>query len=243
MGILHDLVKPAVRMKWHRDKVQEDPPAPLNNIGFAASLCDAVLGLLSTRPACPQLDGETTRHKVLHSDGMVYHFDAKTLQPAKPEDRMGHRLGCPSHAWEPPQEVTNEAEHVFEKITDFSRHAPETLDLELCEILQALSKSCEVLSVLRKFAGCWDGVVWLLRKMSGCAGGIARFCEFLYLYGPGSSGKDLVMMLFLSFFGEGEGGYGCVLNGSFIVDAHGGQVNKEAASPFLAATQGKRLIW
>lgn len=51
------------------------------------------------------------------------------------------------------------------------------------------------------------------------------------------------MLLFLRFFGEAEDGYGCVLNGSFIVDAHGGQVNKEAASPFLAATQGKRLIW
>ena len=45
------------------------------------------------------------------------------------------------------------------------------------------------------------------------------------------------------FFGEGPDNLRCVLNGSFIVDAHGGQVNKEAASPFLAATQGKRFIW
>ena len=243
MGVLHDLVKPAVRRKWHRDKVPEDPPVPLNSIGFAASLCDAVLGLLSTRPAYPQLDGELTRHKVLHSDGMVYHFDAKTLQPAKPEDRMGHRLGCPSHAWVPPQDVADEAACVFEKTTDFCRRAPETLDPELREILQALSKFCEVLSVLLKFAGCWEGVVWLLRTMCRCAGGVARFCEFLYLYGPGSFGKDLVMMLLCNFVGEGEDGYGCVLNGSFIVDAQGGQVTKEAASPFLAATQGKRLIW
>ena len=79
--------------------------------------------------------------------------------------------------------------------------------------------------------------------MSRCAGGSARFCEFLYLYGPGTSGKDVVMLLFLMFFGEGPDNLGCVLNGSFIVDAHGGQVNKEAASPFLAATQGKRFIW
>ena len=51
------------------------------------------------------------------------------------------------------------------------------------------------------------------------------------------------MLLFLTFFGEAPDNLGCVLNGSFIVDAHGGQVNKEAASPFLAATQGKRFIW
>ena len=110
-------------------------------------------------------------------------------------------------------------------------------------MLQALSRHCEVLSVLLKFAGSWDLVIWLLRSMSRCAGGSARFCEFLYLYGPGSSGKDVVMLLFLMFFGEGPDNLGCVLNGSFIVDAHGGQVNKEAASPFLAATQGKRFIW
>ena len=65
-----------------------------------------------------------TRHKVLHSDGMVYHFDAKTLHPAKPEDRMGHRLNCPSRAWEPPEEVADEAARVFEKTTDFCRRAP-----------------------------------------------------------------------------------------------------------------------
>ena len=243
MGILRELVKPTIRMKWQRGELTPDPPPPLNNISFAASLGDAVLGMLAARPAYAQLDGDVTRHKVLHSDGMVYHFDAKTLQPARPEDRMGHRLVCSSKAWEPPPDVVDEAEEVFEKTTQFCRRAPPTIDQELCDILRALSRHCEVLSVLLKFAGSWDLVIWLLRSMSRCAGGSARFCEFLYLYGPGSSGKDVVMLLFLTFFGEAPDNLGCVLNGSFLVDAHGGQVNKEAASPFLAATQGKRFIW
>ena len=243
MDILRELVKPAIRMKWQRGEVAPDPPPPLNNISFAASLGDAVLGMLATRPAYAQLDGDVTRHKVLHSDGMVYHFDAKTLQPARPEDRMGHRLVCSSKAWEPPEDIADEAEEVFEKTTHFCRRAPPTVDQELCDILSALSRHCEVLSVLLKFAGSWDLVIWLLRSMARCAGGSARFCEFLYLYGPGSSGKDVVMLLFLTFFGEAPDNLGCVLNGSFLVDAHGGQVNKEAASPFLAATQGKRFIW
>ena len=243
MGILRDLVKPSIRMKWQRSEVAPDPPPPLNNIAFAASLGDSILGLLASKPAYAQLDGDVTRHRVLHSDGMVYHFDAKTLQPAKPEDRMGHRLSCPSKPWEPPEEVAGEAEEVFAKTIDFCRRAPPEVDRELCDMLHALSRHCEVLSVLLKFAGSWDLVIWLLRSMSRCAGGSARFCEFLYLYGPGSSGKDVVMLLFLTFFGEGPDNLGCVLNGGFIVDAHGGQVNKEAASPFLAATQGKRFIW
>ena len=82
--------------------------------------------------------------------------------------------------------------------------------------------------MLLKFAGSWDLVIWLLRSMSRCAGGSARFCEFLYLYGPGSSGKDVAMLLFLTFFGENPDNLGCVLNGSFIVDATRGQVNKQA---------------
>ena len=139
--------------------------------------------------------------------------------------------------------MADEAARVFEKTTDFCRRAPPAVDRELCEILQALAKFCEVLAVLLKFTGSWDGVIWLLRAMSRCAGGSARFCEFLYLYGPGSSGKDVVMLLFLTFFGEAPDNLGCVQNGSFLVDAHGGHVNKEAASPFLAATQGKRFIW
>ena len=93
MGILSDLVKPPLQMKWERCNLVPDPPPPLNQIEFAVGLSDAVLGILAARPPYAQLDGDVTRHKVLHSDGMVYHFDAKTLHPARPEDRMGHRLG------------------------------------------------------------------------------------------------------------------------------------------------------
>ena len=59
----------------------------------------------------------------------------------------------------------------------------------------------------------------------------------LYLWGPGSSGKDTVLLMFLVFFGETMHNYGVVLNGSFLVFGKGS--NKESASPFLAATQGK----
>ena len=74
--------------------------------------------------------------------------------------------------------------------------------------------------MLLKFTGSWDLVIWLFRSMSRRVGGSASFCEFLYVHGPGSSGKDVVMILFLMFFGEGPDNLGCVLNGNFIVDAY-----------------------
>ena len=248
MDILRDLVKPPIRMKWERQGVVPDPPAPLNNITFAASLGDTILGILAEKPPAHQLDGDITRNKVLHSDGYVYHFDAQTLNKAKPADRMAHRLGCTSESWVPPADIADTADGVFQKITDFCRSGSEELmstDLgkEICDNLDTISGCCSVLKVLRDFAGSWDGVLWMLRSVSRSAGGHGRFCEFLYLYGPGSSGKDVVMLMVLTFFGEQPDNYGCVLNGSFIVDAKGGQVNKEAASPFLAATAGKRFVW
>ena len=243
MSVLHDLVKPAVLRKWERGSVAPDPPPPLNNVGFAAGLGDAILGVLAAKPALAQLDGDVTRHKVLHSDGMVYNFDARTLQPAKAEDRMGHRLGCSSRAWEPPAEVADVAASIFEKVTDFCRSGRRSMDSELREGLSTLARHCAVLSVLHKFAGSWERVIYMLRSFSRAAGGCARFCEFMYIYGPGSSGKDVVLLLFLQFFGEKPDNLGCVLNGDFIVDASGGFSSKEAASPFLAATQGLRFIW
>ena len=206
-------------------------------------LGDTILGLLAAKPPYAQLDGDVTRHKVLHSDGMVYHFDAKTLRAAKPEDRMGHRLGCSARAWDPPQEVAAEAASVFGKVTDYGRRADPNADDELRTLLRALAQYCHLLNVLHSFAGSWEEVIYLLRKFARAVGGCARFCEFLYIYGPGSSGKDVVLLLFLTFFGEAPDNLGCVLNGDFIVDASGGFANKEAASPFLAATQGKRFIW
>jgi hypothetical protein len=107
--------------------------------------------------------------------------------------------------------------------------------------LTKLSRDVKVLTALHDFAGSWEGVLWFLRTVARMATGNPRICEFLYLYGPGSSGKDVVMLLILAFFGGNLENYGCVLNGSFLVDS--GKSCKEAASPFAASTMGKRFVW
>eukprot|EP00969_Alexandrium_andersonii_P185691 8205243-Alexandrium_andersonii.AAC.1 len=68
--VLRDLAKPAVRMRWERSGLAPDPPPPLNCIGFAASGTDGILGILAKRLPYAPLDGDVTRHKVLHSDGL-----------------------------------------------------------------------------------------------------------------------------------------------------------------------------
>jgi hypothetical protein len=107
-----------------------------------------------------QLDGEVTRNKVLHSDGMVYNFDNKTLHRVKPQDRMGGRLRCSSKAWEPPAAVAEEAASVFDQTVEFCRSGRQAVDDELGDTLTLLSEHCTVLAVLWKFAGTWDGVLW-----------------------------------------------------------------------------------
>ena len=98
-------------------------------------------------------------------------------------------------------------------------------------MLLALAQFCDVLKVLYSFAGSWERVIYLLRSFARAAGGCARFCELVYIYGPGSSGKDVVLLLFLTFFGEAPDNLGCVLNGDFIVDASGGGRKQGGGAP------------
>ena len=71
LKILGGLTRPMIRMKWQRQGIEQDPPPPFNDITFAAGLGDTVLGLLATKPMAPALDGDVTRHKVLHNDCYV----------------------------------------------------------------------------------------------------------------------------------------------------------------------------
>jgi len=228
-------------MPWDSE-MDADPPPPLNDGKFAASLGDQILGILAERPPAPPLDGDSSRHKLLFKGGMVYNFTTKTLAKAKPQDRMQFMMGCEFRPWQPPEGMDD----IFESITEWctkDKDIQSELWRKIEGKLRDLAQHCEVLAVLFKFAGSWDGVVYLLRTLTRAATGEPRICEFLYLYGPGSSGKDVVLMMFMAFFGEEPYNYAVVLNGGYVVDAKGSNVSKETATPFLAATQGKRMLW
>ena len=240
--ILADLVKPAARPRWDRAPLP-DPPPPLNDGKFASSLGDLVLGILSKLPPMAPLDGDHSRGKMLFRDGTLIDWDTGDHRMAIPEDRLGHRMGCDATEYTPP-EPTNICDMIIEYIKAGSGQLGATnLGVKITDEFKKLSASCDVLKVLRDFAGSWDGVLWLLRTVARMGTGNPRICEFLYLFGPGSSGKDVVMLIILAFFGATPDSYGCVLNGSFLVDASAGRVSKEAASPFLANTAGKRFVW
>ena len=40
-----------------------------------------------------------------------------------------------------------------------------------------------------------------MHTVARMATGNSRICEFLYVFGPGASGKDVAMLLILTFFG------------------------------------------
>jgi len=238
---LCNLVKPAFQPRWARGP-PADPPRPLNDGKFASSLCEIVLGLLSQDPPMRELDGDHSRNKLLFSCGTVVDFEkGGARRKAVPEDRLGHRMGCPATDFAPAEPTT-----LFQDVEAWVKSGDpvlrnSNLGRKITEELQKLRRELSVLGVIYDFAGCWEGVVWLLRTITRMATGNPRICEFLYLFGPGASGKDVIMLLVLSFFGAGEHNYGCVLNGSFLVDGKG--TSKEGPSPFLANTAGKRFVW
>ena len=237
---LAEIVKPSVRPRWARG-ASPDPPQPLNDGKFAGSLCELVLGILSKDPPMPPLDGDHSRGKLLFRCGTVLNFESNTARQATPEDRLGHCTACTYAEWQPPEPTP-----IFEDILAWialgqAELKDSNIGLRVQEEMSKLSKDIGVLKALSDFAGSWEAVIWLLRTVARMATGNPRICEFLYLFGPGSSGKDVAMLIILAFFGAKEENYGCVLNGSFLVES--GKSSKESASPFAASTIGKRFVW
>lgn len=169
-------------------------------------------------------------------------------------DRMSHRCACNFGMFKPSFEVSE-----FQNtLCDFFKNGGVRFDASdkndedallntfkqqgasIVEVLEALQVECRALRAIKEFMGDWEDTVWLLRMMCRATVGEARFCEFMYMYGVGQSGKDLILLLYSVFFGDGEVNYFCPLGGDFLVKA--GLTSKEGASPFLASIRGKRLV-
>ena len=236
------IVRPVCRPRWDRGDLA-DPPPPLNDGKFACSLDASVLGLLSAEPPMAQLDGEHSRGKLLFKCGTVVDFINKSEHRATPEDRLGHRMGCTAKTFVPADPAHND---IFEMLVEWCKQdeplAATNLGVRIVDMLREIQKECDVLELMINFANDWEKVIWLLRAICRMSTGNPRICEFLYMFGGGSSGKDVIMLLLLHFFGEHQDNYGCMLNGDFLVD-NGGKSSKEGPSPFLAGTQGKRFVW
>ena len=238
---LADIVRPSARPRWARGPLP-DPPPPLNDGKFAASLCELVLGLLSKDLPMPALDGDHSRGKLLFRCGTVLDFESNTTRKATPEDRLGHCMGCDFNEYAPPEGAAAVFHDILRWIAVGSAALKESdAGQRVQDHLSQLGRDVKVLTSLHDFAGSWEAVIWLLRTVARMATGNPRICEFLYLYGPGSSGKDVAMLIVLAFFGGNVENYGCVLNGNFLVES--GKSCKEAASPFAASTIGKRFVW
>ena len=63
---------------------------------------------------------------------------------------------------------------------------------------QLASDGCELVTLLRRY-GSYDWVLWLPRFFTKAASGVG---EFLYLFGPGGSGKDVLLLILLRFLGR-----------------------------------------
>jgi len=246
---LRRLVSKPCTFWWEKVELQ-DPPPPLNAATFCSSLTDTILGMLASKSPMAPLNGERCRGKLLFKESMVYDFRVGgTPRKATPQDRMSFRMGCKYELWTPPAEF--DVQQFFDAINDYCKFCSDDPE-QVVEVPQLIIEGfeylekagCELLKVMRPFAGSVKCMLWFLRTIARAAMAEPRICEFAYIFGPGSSGKDALLLLLLAFFGEEPDSYATTLNGSFIVDQGGrGAINKEQATPFLAATAGKHFIW
>ncbi|CAE7251057.1 unnamed protein product, partial [Symbiodinium sp. CCMP2456] len=194
------------------------PPEPLNDSCWTKSLVDEVLGLLSGHTMAP-LDAD---------------------RQAQPCDRMSLHAEATSAAWVPPV-----ATQLFSKVETFLRTRGRTLEeneegLAVVEAFEELKPHSGLLKLLRKY-GSWLQVLYILRLFARAIVALERLCELFYLHGPGSSGKDVLMLILLRFLGYEPQHYGLLVSGRYFVA--GAKSGKESASPQLDQMRGKRFIW
>jgi hypothetical protein len=232
---------PPYRASWVTDK--HLVPKPLNSVTFASGLVEHVLAIAAkhSRDAA-SLDGSHSRHRLLFADGMLYDFEASLARHVQPADRMGFHVPFNYVEWEPTDPA--QARAIFVSVREVYLSGKGLDDAEegvrIKEALTELAKECEILRVIFASQDSWDVVLYILRCFTRAVVADARFCEFLYVFGCASGGKDVLLLIFLSFFGSGRNNYGYVLSGSFLTQHSKG---KEGASPFLAESQGKRFVW
>ncbi|CAE7431504.1 unnamed protein product, partial [Symbiodinium sp. CCMP2456] len=211
------------------------PPEPLNDSCWTKSLVDEILGLLSGHTMAP-LDADRTRGKVLYSDGVVVDFATGERRLAQPCDRMSLHAEATSAAWVPPVPT-----QLFSKVETFLRTLEENEEgLAVVEAFEELKPHSGLLKLLRKY-GSWLQVLYILRLFARAIVALERLCELFYLHGPGSSGKDVLMLILLRFLGYEPQHYGLLVSGRYFVA--GAKSGKESASPHLDQMRGKRFIW
>ena len=250
MQQLKTLAWPLHRGYWHRRADEALAPEPLNCTAFAKKLSSAVMSKIANLGGVDRfkdLDGDQSRHKLLFSDGLLYDFATNSTRRSTPTDRMGHTCARPFSMWQPAAHVQDLADQTFDRIQQFLKDdgiefADNEVGQSILENLDVLATHCELLFVVRSFMGDWDSAVWLLRQFARAIVGERRFTEFMYIWGAGDSGKDQIMNIFFQFLGEADHNYGCLLAGSYVIK-DGLHNSKDAATPFLAATRGKRLVW
>ncbi|CAE7349846.1 unnamed protein product, partial [Symbiodinium pilosum] len=169
----------------------------------------AVAGRLARSTPLPQLDGDACRGKMVFADGYIVDLQTGERRRALPSDRMKLRAAADSKAWEPQTPTL-----LFDYIADFLAHR------------QAGDGQ------LQGGAACAE--VTFTRAVTADP----RYCELLYMYGLGNAGKDVIGLLFMSFFGFSDIHYGVMAPGGFTHRRDG-----EAATPLMGRLPGKRYLW
>ncbi|CAE7839997.1 unnamed protein product, partial [Symbiodinium necroappetens] len=234
------------------------PPKPFNRVDFAHGLVSSVLGYLGER-TMPSLDGARINGLLLCRDGYLLDFtDTAThrRRRARPSDRLGFVAKALSDLWRP-----KNASGLGRLVRDFLETKARTLEenepgrLVIEEFERLLNEEkCPVLSVLKNYAILrekvdgvttetidWNWILWVLRFITRCILGEEHLCEMLYLFGGGSSGKDVLNLLIFAVLGLGVDNLGVMLPGRYLVA--GGQPANENASPLLARMERKRAVW
>jgi hypothetical protein len=168
------------------------------------SVSAQVLPML-TRPHPHPLNSDSTRRYLADKDGLVYDFVLDQFLSASPIDlRIGYRLLWSFDAEDPREvwksEKKSRAEEVVKKIYNFWWSQPDvkTASLEKDQVFgKPLADALRVAAspvlklLLDLFEGDADEAMYMINMSASFACSWQNRCEYVYMHGPGNSGKDL----------------------------------------------------
>jgi len=170
---------------------------------LAKSVVDHVFAKLASLPKLPELDGDTTRQKLLLANDQVYNFETGKTEPLEMEHRM-RLVSRLTGAWVPPAHIPDLFDHVKRWLPKVENEQLEDDELgrQIIDIFEQLYEVNRFLKFVKEVFRDWNMVLFVGRVLAVTLSADPRYCMLHYLLGAGASAKDTFIGVLYEVLGE-----------------------------------------
>ena len=211
----------------------------LKQKGFTDSVGSETLAMLMQADTeAPSFDSEATRRYLVFKCGTCCDFETGTMCKARRSMYITKYVPWAYTRHPLTDDFIKLADMVHAYFKKGGVELTEATTMTICTTLQHLRKSSPTLQLLFDVYKDWGVVIWVVRLFASAISADASKTMFTYLFGPGGSGKDTVVMLMTALLGTGKNNLTRFLKKTFFIK----EQDPESASPFLVSLVAARWV-